>query len=123
MEDLFIKSSEENPQQQKKSSEEKSAGGGAGKQLGKGDALRNRGSWVGFVVLLVGPETGCARPPQKERLEGRLHGRFSPSVRRNQSQLEHGKRWQLEFEFEFEFEFFCLVLPIMQVSSQALSQL
>ena len=108
MEDLFIKSSEE-----------KSAGGGAGKQLGKGDALRNRGSWVGFVVLLVGPETGCARPPQKERLEGRLHGRFSPSVRRNQSQLEHGKRWQLEFEFEF----FCLVLPIMQVSSQALSQL
>ena len=63
---------------------------------------------------------GCARPPQQGRLEGgRLHGRFSPSVRRNQSQLEHGKLRQLELEFQF----FCLVLPIMQVSSQALSQL
>jgi hypothetical protein len=57
--------------------------------------------------------------PQQERLEERLHARFSPSVRRNQSQLEHGKLPQLELEFEF----FCLVLPIMQVSSQALSAL
>ena len=119
MEDLFIKSSEENPQQQKKSSEEKSAGGGAGKQLGKGDALRNRGSWVGSrCVTCWTRNRGCARPPQQGRLEGgRLHGRFSPSVRRNQSQLEHGKLRQLELEFQF----FCLVLPIMQVSSQALS--
>jgi hypothetical protein len=36
-----------------------------------------------------------------KRLEERLRAGVFPSVRRNQSQLEHGKLWQLELEFEF----------------------